>query len=90
MERFDLGIEDAAVLLDAAWRLVGTFETACIADMAPSRNLPAGLITCGEAMLLLPALAVLILQRYPQLLDDETLSATLQTAVLASVGGEPN
>ena len=90
MQPFDLSIVDAAIVLDSAMYIVGTLEAACVADRAPSENLPAGLVTCGEALLLFPALAVLVLQRYPQLIDDETLSQTLQMAVLASVGGEPN
>lgn len=87
---FDLTIEQAAVMLERSMYVVGTLEAACIGERADGEPLPRGMLTCGEAMLLIPALAVLIVQRYPQLLEDDALDDALRTAATLSAAGEPN
>jgi hypothetical protein len=83
-------MEDAAAIYDCALDVMGGFEAACIVDKPDRAALPSGLLTCGEAMLLIPALLPLILNRYPGLIDDESRAEALQTASLVAVSGELN
>lgn len=89
-EVFDFPLEMAALLFERSMYVAGTLEAACIQDRGDGEPLPRGMLTCGEAMLLIPAIAVLIVQRYPQLLNDDTLDDALRMAAMLSVTGEPN
>lgn len=89
-EVFDFPIEMAAVLLERSIYVADRLEAACIRERGDSEPLARGMLTCGEAVLLIPALAVLIVQKYPQLLDDEMLADALRVASMLSATGEPN
>lgn len=62
-------------------------EIDCKPDNAP---LPRGVLTCGEAMMLLPLLFVLLAQKYPELQDPDQLSELLAQARTQSASGLPN
>lgn len=85
-----LTLEDGAVILDRANFVLVTLQAACIDDRPEGQMLPRGLVTCGEALLLAVAAVQLALHRWPELLDEDTLTTALQTATLVAVSGEPH
>lgn len=55
-----------------------------------SEPLPRGMLTCGEAMMLLPLLFVLLAQKFPELQDPDQLSELIAQARTESACGLPN
>lgn len=61
-----------------------------IGDKSESAPLPRGVLTCGEAVMLLPLLFVLLAQKYPELQDPDQLSELLAHARIEGASGLPN
>lgn len=90
LQAFVLTEGEAALLLDETLRCIGTFEAACIPDRSDCAPLPSGMLSCGEAMRLLPALAIMLVQAYPRLVEPEMFAQALQLVALEYVTGEPS
>lgn len=82
--------DEAGVLLAEAVQLMGTLEAACIQERPPGEPLPRGLLTCGEAARIVPAVVLLVLELFPVLLEAGVLEQALRSAALNSSGGVYN
>lgn len=87
---FDLDIDDAAVIYLIASVVAGRLGDEGYTDKPYSAPLPRGFIKAGEAVLLVPALMALVLERHPTLLDTEVLQASLMSASLRHKKGKVN
>jgi hypothetical protein len=80
----DLPFDHAAVLYVTAVSILGRMQDSDIDDRGYSSPLPRGVVTCGEAMALMPLVMILLVGVYPALLDQDALESALRTAVLPS------
>lgn len=80
--------DEAAALLHGALQVMGTLEAACIDAKPWSAPLPAGLLSCGEAITLIPAVVVLVSEMYPRLTNPEYFSEAVTFAQLQETEGE--
>jgi hypothetical protein len=85
-----LTLSDAAVLLAEALPILGAFEVVGLGEHPNNQPLPRGLVTCGEAYRLIPALVLLLMHQYPSLNDEETFLAALRDAHLHTAAGALN
>jgi hypothetical protein len=74
--------EVAAILLIECQDIMGAIDAQSLDSKAEGHPLPSGLITCGELCRLVPALVSLLHHSYPELWDEEILSALLRDASL--------
>lgn len=79
---------EAATLLNSALQIVCTLDAACIEEKPWHAPLPRGLLTCGEAITLIPALAMILSEMYPKLMMPEYMHNTLELAMLDQTEGE--
>lgn len=86
----DLTVEDAAYLLVRANQVMGALEAAVITERQYAEPLPRGMLSCGEACDLVPALVVLLTKLYPQLANPEALDQALRDGVVAGTSGAIN
>ncbi len=87
---FEFTLGQAAVLLDESLRIIGTLEAACIDTRGDCAPLPRGMLSCGEAMRLIPALVILLMQAHPRLLEPGMLEIAMDIAAMEGASGEPN
>lgn len=85
-----LTLHEAGVLLAEAVQVMGTLEAYSAQERESSEPLPRGLLTCGEAVRLIPAVVMLVAEMYPQLLEPNVLEESLRIAALADARGDPN
>lgn len=85
-----LSIDEAGLLLAEAVQVMGTLEAYGAQERLSSEPLPRGLLTCGEAVRLIPAVIAIVAELYPTLLDPGVLEQVLRVAALADTHGEPN
>jgi hypothetical protein len=86
----DLTIEMAAVLYVESLRVMTALEAGCV-DQAPAcEPLARGMLTCGEAAVLIPAVARLVLMMRPELTDPEVLEDAVRSALAESAAGAAN
>lgn len=78
--------DDAAVYYMMAWMILGRMGDAepAIEDRNRDKPLPRGMFTCGEATDLLPLLLVLLVDKFPRLVEQDVVDAAVRTAVLPS------
>lgn len=86
----DLSIEDAAVLYVESLRCASALEAACIDQAPDGQPLPRGMLTCGEATTLIPALARIVLLVFPKLGDPDVLELAVRAAFARSAAGMAN
>lgn len=86
----DITPYEAAALMFSALQVVATLDAACVQEQPFSAPLPRGFISCGEAYTLIPALVVMLLREFPQLMDPEQFTYLTNTAIMHSAQGEPN
>jgi hypothetical protein len=80
----DLPFDQAAVLYLTTLSVLGRMQDSDIDERGYGATLPRGVLTCGEAMALMPLVMILLVGVYPQLLDQDALESALRTAVLPS------
>jgi hypothetical protein len=88
--KVELTLSDAALLLAEALAITAALDVAGVGDEPPSKPLPSGLIRCGEAWRLIPAVVLMLSQAYPELNDEEVFEAALRDAHLHSAAGALN
>jgi hypothetical protein len=88
MTPIDLSVDEYAALLGGAVFLMDVLEEHEIHNAAPDAPLPAGLLTCGEACQLVPAVIALVLKVHPELMEDGALEQAARSA--SSSSGERN
>jgi hypothetical protein len=82
--------DDAAEFCVRCAAIIARMADRGVYEKAPSRPLPSGVLTCGEASIMIPAFWALIAHVYPRLADPETLDEALQRARTAHAGGAIN
>lgn len=82
----ELTVDEAGVLLAEAVQVLGTLEGMDIIDRPETEPLPRGVLTCGEAVRLIPAIVVLVTQMYPELLEPNALEEALRIATVRGAG----
>lgn len=87
MDAADLTVDEAGLLLAQAVQIMGTLEAVGAHERPDSEPLPRGMLTCGEACLLVPAVIALTLQLFPQLAEDGVLEAILRNATTTGLTG---
>jgi hypothetical protein len=80
----ELSIEQAALLISEAREVWETMVERGVADRRESEPLPRGIFRCGQAMRLIPTLALLMYEKYPELRDDEVMQQALLSAHVQS------
>lgn len=90
MSTHDISLEEAAVLYVHALRGMGMLEAACIEQAPEGDPLPRGMLTCGEACILIPAVARLVLLLWPDLSDADVLESAFRAARTSTATGVPN
>jgi hypothetical protein len=80
----DLPFDHAAILYATAIGVMAKMQDSDMDERGYDAALPRGVLTCGEAMALLPLVMVLLVGAYPDLLDQGALETALRTAVLPS------
>lgn len=86
----DLDIEDAALILVTCSSILERLDEKEI-DLKPTYEpLPRGVMTCGQAMTIVPLLMVLITKDYPTLLDQEVFLNVIRDASLKRASGRAN
>lgn len=80
-------IDEAGVLLVDVLAALERLEDADLSDKRDGAPLPRGVLTCGQACRFVPALLLMILERYPDLKDDGVLDNCLRNAMAASASG---
>jgi hypothetical protein len=80
----DLPYDHAAILFVQTVAILGRMQDSDIDERGHGSPLPRGVMTCGDAMALVPLLMILLVGVYPQLLDQDALESALRTAVLPS------
>ena len=78
IDDFELSIEQAAFLFARYVTTISRMEEAELDTLRPSAALPRSVLTCGEALMLIPAGLVLVAKLYPGLMEEETLIAALR------------
>lgn len=86
----EIAEEDAAEFFVRCAVIIERMDERGVYQKSPSRPLPGGVLNCGEASVLIPALWALIAHVYPRLADPETLDEALQRARTAHAGGAIN
>ena len=86
----ELSESEAAVLFAQVGIIISRIEDREITHKPMNAPLPRGVLTCGEAWTLIPALFMLLAQKFPSLADPEHLSELLRSAYLDSAGGRLN
>lgn len=86
----DIAQHDAAALLYSALQIIGTLDAACIIEREYNAPLPRGMLSCGEALTLVPALVVLLLRAFPQLNDAEEFRESVNLALMHVADSEVN
>ena len=93
LEAVGMFLQEAAALdavglfLAEALQLMNVLESACIDQQPQYAPLPRGILTCGEACRLVPAVIALALQLYPQLADPEVLERIVLNAKTTGTTG---
>lgn len=82
-----LTADDVGLLLAEAVQIMGTLEAASIQERPDGEPLPRGLLTCGEACRLVPAVVLLSLQIYPRLIEEGVLETILRNAMTTGPTG---
>jgi hypothetical protein len=85
-----MDIDDVGLFLAEAVQLMGTLEAANVHERGNLDALPSGLITCGEACRMIPAVIALSMQLYPSLTEEGVLEAIIRKAEIAGAGGAMN
>jgi len=80
-------LDSAGLLLAEALQLMSVLEAACINEAPQYAPLPRGILTCGEACRLVPAVIALALRLHPQLADAEVLQQILLNAKTTGTTG---
>jgi hypothetical protein len=83
-------LEQAAVLYVESLRIKAGFEAACIDQEPDGKPLPRGMLTCGEAVTLIPAVTYLVLLLHPTLADPDVLESAVRGAFALSAAGVAN
>ena len=83
----ELTADDVGLFLAEAVRVMGTLEAAAIQERPAGEPLPRGFLTCGEACRLIPAVVLLALQIYPQLIEEGVLETVLRNAMTTGTTG---
>lgn len=82
-----LTADDVGLFLAEAVQIMGTLEAASIQEQPDGEPLPRGLLNCGEACRMVPAVILLALQLYPQLAEDGVLEALIRNAMTTGSTG---
>lgn len=85
-----LARHEAAAVLVLAVNIMNALEAACIDQRPGLEPLPRGMLTCGEACQLIPAVVALIAERHPELLEEGVLEDALRAAATNAAGGAVN
>lgn len=85
-----LALEDLAILYVEAIRVMSGLEAACVDQEADGKPLARGMLTCGEATTLIPAVARLALILRPELADPDVLEQAVRAALARSAAGVAN
>lgn len=80
LPEIELTLEQAAILFQCAVSVVGRMETDEFDARPVSSAIPRGVMTCGDALMLIPAAMLLTAKLYPQLMDTEVLCQALRNA----------
>lgn len=83
----EVSVEAVGLYLAEAVQLMGTLEAACVHEHAEAEPLPRGLLTCGEACRIVPALIAISLHLYPQLAEPGVLESILRNAMTTGTTG---
>jgi hypothetical protein len=86
----ELSESDGALLFAQVGLVISRLEDLEINCKPLSSPLPRGALSCGEACTLIPALFMLLADRFPSLADPEHLSELLQRIYTAGAGGKPH
>lgn len=80
LPEIELTLEQAAVLFQCAVSVVSRMETEEFDVRPMSSAIPRDVMTCGDALMLIPAAMLLTAKLYPQLMDTEVLVQALRNA----------
>jgi hypothetical protein len=83
----EVSVEAVGLYLAEAVQLMGTLEAAGIHEQEDSAPLPRGLLSCGEACRLVPAVIAMALQLHPELADPGVLETILRNALTTGTTG---
>lgn len=70
-----------------AAQLMNVLEAACVHEAPEYAPLPRGILTCGEACRMVPAVMAMALQLYPQLADPAVLERIILNAKTTGTTG---
>ena len=87
---FQLTRGQAAILCTEANYVIGTLEAACIDQKYDSAPLPRGMLSCGQAMRLIPVVLILLLEKFPDLREEDILNIAVHEAALDCAGEQEN
>ena len=82
-----LGADEVGLFLAEAVQVMGGLEAAAVQERADGEPLPRGMLNCGEACRMVPAVILLALQLYPQLAEDGVLEALIRNAMTTGSTG---
>lgn len=85
LPEIDLTLEQAAILFHTAICVVSRMETEEFDARPMSSAIPRSVMTCGDALMLIPAAMLLTARLFPQLIDTETLSQALRNAAMPTI-----
>jgi len=86
----DISETEGAVLFAQVGLIISRLEDMEITSKPMSSPLPRGILTCGEAWTLIPALFMLLADKFPSLSDPEHLSELLQRLYTSTASGRLN
>lgn len=81
----ELTLEQAAILFATSISVIARMDSDDFDRRRPSAAVPREVMTCADAMMLVPAAMLLSAKLYPQLMDTEILSQALRAASGAMV-----
>lgn len=85
LPEIELTLEQAAILFHTAICVVSRMETEEFDARPVSAAIPRSVMTCGDALMLIPAAMLLTAKLYPQLMDTEILSQALRGASMPTL-----
>lgn len=85
LPEIELTLEQAAILFHTAISVIARMETDEFDARPMSAAIPRGVMTCGDALMLIPAAMLLTAKAYPELMDTEVLSQALRNAAMPTI-----
>lgn len=82
-----MNADEVGLFLAEAVQVMGGLEAAAVQERPDGEPLPRGMLNCGEACRLVPAVILLALQLYPQLAEEGVLEAILRNAMTTGTTG---